>query len=434
MEIVTAAPARPRDVALAGALTITGSVMALVGIFSAQGELRSSQARREIGSLLADNRFGAVDLTVEAVLDLVEYALMAASAASVAAIVLAVFVMRRHNPSRIALTVLGVLAALLLLLQWPTGMLIALFVAYTVSLLWRAPVRGWFATEQASMTGETGGGTWAMTTSGGDGEPEPGRNPDAVPDPDPRWPSDPAQPPGTGGPGPYPQPWPPDPQQPGQPQQPQHPQQPQPAQPEQGQGYPPGYPPSAPGYPGGYGYGYPGGYYGYPPPPVGDPNRRPGQVVAAHVLTWIGSAFGLLTGAVFLVAAGNPELITMVREQLAGRNFDEAEFVSMLRIAGVLTALWSLAVLVVSVFSWRRLRWAAILLTAMGAGYVLVQLVALFTGQVAVLFTIVWVAAVLALLWVPAARQWYAAGRPPGPQGPPGGGTPYPPQRPQQPW
>jgi hypothetical protein len=124
----------------------------------------------------------------------------------------------------------------------------------------------------------------------------------------------------------------------------------------------------------------------------------------------------------------------MVREQLAGRNFDEAEFVSMLRIAGVLTALWSLAVLVVSVFSWRRLRWAAILLTAMGAGYVLVQLVALFTGQVAVLFTIVWVAAVLALLWVPAARQWYAAGRPPGPQGPPGGGTPYPPQRPQQPW
>ncbi|MDQ4085320.1 MAG: hypothetical protein M3165_05830, partial [Actinomycetota bacterium] len=207
---MTAAPSRPRDVALAGALTITGSVLALVGIFSAQGELRSSGVRRQIESLLADDRLGAIDLTVETVLDLVEYALMAASAASVAAIVLAVFVMRRHNPSRIALTVLGGLAALLLVLQWPSGVLVAVFVAYTVSLLWRAPVRSWFAA--GSATSAAGGGTSVMTSSGGDGEPEPGRHPDAVPDPDPRWPGDPAQPPGTGGPGPYPQPWPHDPQ------------------------------------------------------------------------------------------------------------------------------------------------------------------------------------------------------------------------------
>jgi hypothetical protein len=436
MEFVTAAPSRPRDVALAAMLTIAGSVLALTGIFSVQSELRSSGVRREIEAMLAEGRFGAVDLTVEAVLELVEYALMAASAASVAAIVLAVFVMRRHNPSRIALTVLGGVAALLMLVQWPTGVVIAFFVAYTVSLLWRAPVRSWFAAEPSEATAG-GSDATAMSVTGGDAGSEPERNPDAVPDSDPHWPSDPAQPPGAGGPGPYPQPWPPQPQQPGQP----GPQQPGPQQPgpyqqpdrEQGYGYPPPYPPT-PGYPSGYGYGYPGGYYGYPP---ADRNRRPGQVVAAHVLTWIGSAFGLLTGAFFLIAAGSPDIIAMVREQLAAGGISEGEFVSMLRIAGVLTALWSLAVLVVSVFSWRRARWAALLLSAMGVGYVLVQLFALASGQIAVLFTIVWVAAVVALLWVPPSRQWYAARPPSGPHGPPGGSPPYPPEqprRPQQPW
>lgn len=233
---------------MASVLTIIGSVLALAGIFGAQGELRSSSVRREIGSVLADQRFATVDLSVDALLNLIEYGLMAAAAASVAAIVLAVFVMRRHNPSRIALTCLGGVATVFVLVSGLQGIIIAIFVAYTTSLLWRAPVRRWFAGVPAGASAGDGAGAdarratayWEMsgtgsggTGSGGTGdtgadpwsggagpggaspgerpggEPEPSRNPDAVPDPDPHWPSDPAQP--GSGPGPYPQPWPPEP-------------------------------------------------------------------------------------------------------------------------------------------------------------------------------------------------------------------------------
>jgi hypothetical protein len=196
---------------MASVLTILASVLALVGIFGVQGQLRSSSVRRDIEELLADQRFATVDLSVDSFLNLIQYGLMVAAAASVAAIVLAVYVMRGHNPSRIALTLLGGLVTVLMLMSWPVGLVTAVFVAYTVSLLWRAPVRSWFAGTPAAERGRPGAGLssthWGMsgTNSGsGGGEPGPSRNPDAVPDPEPHWPSDPAQP--GSGPAPYPEP------------------------------------------------------------------------------------------------------------------------------------------------------------------------------------------------------------------------------------
>ena len=490
-------------------LTIIASVLALTGIFGIQGQLRTSSVRDEIEQLLADQQFATVNMSVDTLLNVIEYGLMAAAAASVAAIVLAVFVMRGHNPSRIALTLLGALAAGFMLLSWPTGVVTAVFVAYTVSLLWRAPVRTWFAAVPAGgssgegpdkgagrpatywgMSGTGSGGPGGPAGSGGSasdagsgGEPEPARNPDAVPDPEPHWPSDPASP--GSGPAPYPQPWPPEPgergrpgqhgqsgqsggvgppdpygqSQPpdengpqfGQPQGPPqgggpagpgypgpHPSEQQPSQQQPGYGYPT-YPSGGQGQAGascypGAGYPYASSYYGYPPPPSGDPYRRPGQVVAAHVLTWVGAAFGLVTGVFFVIAAENHDMLNLIEQQLAANDITAADFSAMLIAAGIITALWSLAVVVVSVFSWRGQNWAAILLTVMGGGYLLVQVITLLTGQIPVLFTIVWVAVVLTLLWLPASRQWYAAKRsgqhgsgPQGPYGgPPGSGSPYP--------
>lgn len=435
-----------------------GSVLALVGIFSTQGDLRSSQVRREIESLLAGERFSPVDISVATVLNAIEIALMVGSAASVAAIVLAVYVMRRHNPSRIALTVLGGMAALVVLASGLAGVAISIFVVYTVSLLWRRPVRSWFA-----VGSDSGSGSGSEPDRG----PEPSREPSAQPSPQQGspWPTDPEQP-GEGGepgrpgqPAPYPRPWPPDPEQPdrGQPdpgqagqaggpwQQPGQPQQPAQADPygrppeQTGYTYPPapGYG-NAPSYPQAYpqGYDYPSGYYGYPPPQR-DPDRRPAQVVAAHVLTWVGSALGLLTALFLVIAAGSQDVIDLAMEQLGETGVSEEQFAMTMRIGGGLTALWTLAVLVVSIFSWRRANWAAILLTVMGGGYMVMQLLSLvLAGQVAVLVTIVWVTAVLVLLWWPASRQWYAGARRPDPYAP---GSPYqqPPQEPprrNQPW
>jgi hypothetical protein len=438
MDGVTATPARPRDVVLASALTIFGSVFALAGIFTAQGEIRTAQVRQEIEGLLADDRFSAIDISVDTVLTAVEIGLMGASTASVAAIVLAVFVLRRHNASRIALTVLGGLAVLAVLLSGLAGVVIAIFVAYTVSLLWRAPVRGWFA--QSSGSG------------GGESEPA-GDQPNQPPSQPPSYP--PGQPPSD------PHQEQPEQQAAEQPNQP-DPYRPQPGRPPgpfapPGQGLPPGYPEHGHGTPSGYpeqqygaqpshprsypqpypqahGYGYPQGYgYGYPPMSV-DPDRRPPQLVTAHVLTWVGVAFGLFTGVFFLAASGSQEILDLAMEQLGTAGLSADQLATMLRFAGVVMALWSVAVAVVSVFSWRRANWAAILLTVMGGLYLLMQLFALVTGQLAVLFTIVWVAAVIVLMWWPTSRQWYA-GR--GRSGQPGayGGPSYPQERKRnQPW
>ena len=445
MEHVSAAVSRPRDVVLASVLTIIGSVLALMGVFTAQGELRSSRVRTEIETLLQDERLTPVDISVDTILNAVEVGLMVASAASVAAIVLAVFVMRRHNPSRIGLTVLGGIAALAVLLSGLPGVAMAIFVVYTTSLLWRAPVRTWFSqgsgddatsgTQPDSGDGSPGAPLWGRPDTGGypgSDQPRPGGQAgDQAGDQA-----------GAEQPGPYQQPWPPQP--PGQ-QSPQ--QQPGPYQypPAQGPGYGQGYPQSQPqGYPQGhpgqhgpqqYGYGYPSSaYYGYPSPH--EPSRRPPQVVAAHVLTWIGAAFGVVAGIFFIAAAGNQETFDLVREQLAAPDIDEQTFVMTLRLAGAIIALWSVAVVVVSVFSWRRANWATILLTVMGGAYLLMQLATLVAGQLAVLFVIVWVAAVLVLLWWPASRQWYANARfeRSGPGGP-YGGSPYgqQPQGPQPP-
>jgi len=411
------------------------------------------------------------------VLTMVEAGLMLASAASVAAIVLAVYVMRRHNPSRIALTLLGAVAALLVLLSGLAGLAIAVFVAYTVSLLWRRPVRLWFAAESGDGSARRPGaepqGADGHTTgapegagSGGVSEPVPPHigGPDQPSQPQQPQAQHPQQPHHPQQPGPYPGPWPPDAGKPVPPHQ--HPaQQPEPAPqpgPEQPGPYAPGagpygqtpqgYPPeygSAPGYgsASGYGgapgygqaqgyppaYGYTSGYYGYPPEQR-DPDSRPGQLVTAHVLTWVGAALGLLTALFLVIAASSQDIVDLAVEQLQSEGVTRQDLVATMRVGGIVTALWVAAVLVVSVFSWRRANWAAILLTVMGGVYMLTQLVSLVVmGQVAVLFTIVWVAAVITLLWWPTSRQWYATARGRGRFGGPAGGQPPYPGMPHQP-
>jgi hypothetical protein len=393
---------------------------------------------------------------------------MVASAASVAAIVLAVYVMRRHNPSRIALTLLGGFAALLVLFSGLAGVAIAVFVAYTVSLLWRQPVRLWFASESGSGSGQTSGQEPEGANSGGtEGGNDGGGTEPTAPLPggsdQPAQPAQPGPPHHPQQPGPYPGPWPPDPGQPVPPPQQPPAQQPAPqpgpeqpgpyapgagpyGQPPQGYGGAPGYggPQSygpaqgygqAQGYPEAYpSYGYTTGYYGYPPAQR-DPDSRPGQLVTAHVLTWVGAALALLTAMFLVIAASSPDIVDLAVEQLQTEGVTEQDLVTTMRVGGIITALWAAAVIVVSVFSWRRANWAAILLTVMGGAYMLTQLISLVVmGQVAVLFTIVWVAAVLTLLWWPTSRQWYATARGRGGFGGPGGGQPpYPGMPPHQP-
>ncbi|MGH3385023.1 MAG: hypothetical protein ACRDO1_10630, partial [Nocardioidaceae bacterium] len=141
---------RPREVVTASVMTIVGSVLALATIFSEGPRLRSAGMRREVEDLVKDAPFGSVDLSVEQIINTLHGAMLALAAACVAAIVLAVYVMRGHRPSRVALTVLGLTVACLSVLAGVAGVIMGVFIAYSVSLLWKPESRAWFKEDSMS--------------------------------------------------------------------------------------------------------------------------------------------------------------------------------------------------------------------------------------------------------------------------------------------
>jgi hypothetical protein len=445
-------PSRPREVVTAAVMTIAGSALALAAIFTSVGEIRSSGVRREVESALDDARFSGLDVTPEQILNILHMVILALAACCVIAIVLAVYVLRGHAASRIALTVLGAPLALLSLLAGWTGLVIALFIAYSVSMLWRPASRAWF--KEAAMSGDTPS----------DGAPQEPRPPDAgeggqpgdadretgqqaageegaqrAPRPGPYFGYGQQGPPGQSSPpGPPPAvPPPAGPPQSGQPQQgpPQYGQpqqgqpqydQPQYGEPQYGQP-PPGYGPP-PDY--GQGYGAPQGYYGAGGPFAPDPNRRPGAVVGALVMTWIGVAFMVLIGLVCLAFAGSQELVEAFSTELRDQGITVAELTLLLRVVGGVLLVWGLIVGTVSVFAWRRANWARIALIVMAALYGVLQLLALLAGELSVVVTIAYVAVIMVLLLLPPVRGWYASrSMPPG-----YGGPPAPPPQTHRPW
>jgi uncharacterized membrane protein len=423
-------PSRPREVVTAAVMTIAGSALALAAIFTSVGEIRSSGVRREVESTLDDARFSGLDVTTDQILNILHLVILAVAACCVIAIVLAVYVLRGHAASRIALTVLGAPLALLSLLAGWTGLVIALFIAYAVSMLWRPASRAWFKEE--AMSGDTpsdGAPQEPRPRDAGEGG-QPGDDHETgqqaagqeggAPRPGPYYGYGQQSPPGQSSPPETSPPAAPPPYAPPPYGQPPY-GQPQYGQPQQGYGPPPDY---------GQGYGAPQGYYGAGGPFAPDPNRRPGAVVGALVMTWIGVAFMVLIGLVCLAFAGSQELVEAFSTELRDQGITVAELTLLLRVVGGVLLVWGLIVGTVSVFAWRRANWARIALIVMAALYGVLQLLALLAGELSVVVTIGYVAVIIVLLLLPPVRGWYASrSMPPG-----YGGPPAPPPQTHRPW
>lgn len=168
--------ARPREVTIAGVQTIVGSVLVLLLLVSLETQLNTSAMQDELEKLLDDPRVDALGLTVDKLRTMMHYVFMVMGVLAVTSMVLGLFVLRRHGASRIVLTVMGGLVAMLSVLGGPGGWFIAAYVGMCLFLLWTKPARAWFKKEAASMPG---------------------------------WPGD--QPPASGGPGSWPPPPPPPP-------------------------------------------------------------------------------------------------------------------------------------------------------------------------------------------------------------------------------
>ncbi|MDP9444694.1 MAG: DUF4064 domain-containing protein, partial [Actinomycetota bacterium] len=441
MAFVTSARGRPRDVTVSAALTIGGSALALAGVFSAIGDVRSSDTRRQVEAALEQPQFAALDVSVETALTAVHVGMLVTAAACVAAFVLGVFVLRRHRAARTVLTVLGLVVAAVALVAGLSGVLASVYVAYAVALLWKPAARSWFARGTTRQPPAGADEERAMSddkpSSGQQGQPyggQQGQQPEYGPHGQQPEYGQQGQQPQYGQQGQQPE-YGPQGQQPQYGQPGQQPPYDQPGQygqqPQYGQPGPYGQRPGEYGQQPPYGsYGQPGQYgqqepYGAPSPygsPYArDPNRRPGQVTTAFVMTWIGVAVMLVFGVAALAIQGSSTIIDEIARQ-APADFPASpeDIANLLQVIGIILLLWGVATLVVSIFAWRRANWARILLTVMGVLYIGLQLFQLTTGNPGVIVGLVWVVVVIALLWSGPARQWYAERHLPSTAGHPG--------------
>jgi hypothetical protein len=151
---VTAAPAggaaRPREVTLGGAQAVVGGALATVLLIGAAQQLYSSQMHDALAKAVADPRAKELGLSIADARTLAKYTIMAMGVLSVSSVILGIFVLRRHRPSRLALTVIGGLVAVLTLFAGPVGWIVTVYIVVSVAMLWSRPARAWFAPPPAS--------------------------------------------------------------------------------------------------------------------------------------------------------------------------------------------------------------------------------------------------------------------------------------------
>jgi hypothetical protein len=336
---------RPRQVTLASLIAGLGALLVLAYIFAVMADW-PPPIREEVEDALDNAPFGSSGISVDAVLDMARILLMVIAAGCVAAVVLALYTVRRHRPSRIGLTVLASAWALLSLTLGLAGLLLAAIAVGCVVLLWSAEARTWFATETQPRVDATAvppirppnatfskGMPAVMST--------------------PTSPDDRDQPTSQGSSG-------------AQDQSPPADRPPAPSGGNTGYGPPP--PPPPPGY-------QPYTAYapaGPPPPPPNSvvPSKRPGTLTAAGIITIVMSSLALLgTGIVaawFLIdresMETNKDFIDMADE--SGANVED--LVTTIGLISIVGAALSIAAIVLGalLLKNKRVRIALVVLTA----------------------------------------------------------------------
>lgn len=385
-------PPRPRQITMAVAMSVVGSLLLVVSLFDTLGRLRTPDTRESIEEFLVDLPGGGPPLETAQVVDALRMLTFLSGALAAMLLVFAVFVLQRHRGARIGFTVV----AALLLVTIPVAGLMPVLLAVAAGLIWSRPGRDWYA------------GRAPATPS----IPPPDRPADSPAD----HPADPQGPPALSEQGPPPSPYPfgsaPTPDQPHE-QQPQGPAQQHPPQ-----------------------YAQP--YAGYPPPyqqsgPAKDRDKRPLTVTLAAWLTWLGAGLvsaGMLVFAVVLASGGD---LFVEEFDKAARGSDltlsRDEVLAVGWAIALFFLVWSLIAIVLAAFAFRRSNPARIALSVSSTMAALVSLL-MILSLISVV-TLLMAGAVTVLLFTGGANEWYA--RRDDHSGGPGSGhqTPYNPYYPQ---
>lgn len=138
----TKKPQRPENVTMPAIFLGLTAMLSVFYISSVLGSWTSLETQEAITTALGDANLG--QLSDETAMTAIRVIFFGILIASIAAVVFSVFVLRGDKASRIGLSVLGVLAALLFVTGGLAGLIPALFSAVSVGLLWSAPARAWF--------------------------------------------------------------------------------------------------------------------------------------------------------------------------------------------------------------------------------------------------------------------------------------------------
>lgn len=161
--------------------------------------------------------------------------------------------------------------------------------------------------------------------------------------------------------------------------------------------------------------------YGAPPPayggyapaaygagPTRDPDKRPGTVTAAAVITLVLSvltALGVAAGLIGLVVARD-DLVGELRNEPELSSVDADAILTIGVVVLAVPLIWCLAAVVISVLVLRRSQVARILLVVSSAFTLLLSLLAILSVVSAV--TLIAAIAVIVLLFTGGAKEWFA--------------------------
>jgi len=163
-------------------------------------------------------------------------------------------------------------------------------------------------------------------------------------------------------------------------------------------------------------YGQPPPAYGQPAmPPVsyggGDPDKRPGTVTAASIITIVLSAlslagFGILA---IILAAARDDIIDELNREIEGQpGFEDIsadDLANIMIVIFVILAIWSLIAIITAVLALKRQNWARIVTVVSAVMTALFSLLGITSGLSAI--TLIGAVAVVILYFTGGAGEWY---------------------------
>lgn len=133
--------ARPRQVTLAGWLTVVGSAVVVLLVFDRVSGLHTLETRESVERFLAEPPGRDLGVGTDGILTLMRVAALVTGGCAAAAAILGWHVLRRSRSARLVLTVVAVP---LFLTGLVTGGFVSSLVAGSVVMLWMQPARDWF--------------------------------------------------------------------------------------------------------------------------------------------------------------------------------------------------------------------------------------------------------------------------------------------------